>query len=130
VLDLSGDEPMILRPGIITAESLEAALGREVKYDPSLTEAAKHVEADPADGVSKSATDNLVSYSKDATCSQILMESAAVYLADTLDEGAIAAMQANGIYSIWFEGETLRFNQTDIHLRLDESLNYTAQLVK
>jgi hypothetical protein len=85
---------------------------------------------DPADGVSKSATDNLVSYSKDATCSQILMESAAVYLADTLDEGAIAAMQENGIYSIWFEGETLRFNQTDIHLRLDESLNYTAQLVK
>ena len=54
VLDLSGDEPMILRPGIITAESLEAALGREVKYDPSLTEAAKHVEADPADGVSES----------------------------------------------------------------------------
>ncbi len=54
VLDLTGEEPTILRPGIITAESLEAALGREVRYDPSLTEAAKHVAADPADGVSES----------------------------------------------------------------------------
>lgn len=85
---------------------------------------------DPADGVSKSATDNLVSYSSKASCSEILMESAAVYLADTLDETAIAAMQEQGIYSIWFEGKVLRFNQTDIHLRLDESLDYTAQLVK
>ncbi len=85
---------------------------------------------DPADGVSKSATDNLVSYSSQASCSEILMESAAVYLADTLDEAAIAAMQEQGIYSIWFEGNVLRFNQTDIHLRLDESLDYTAQLVK
>ena len=51
VLDLSGDEPTILRPGIITAETIEAALGREVKYDASLTEAAQHVQLDPANGV-------------------------------------------------------------------------------
>jgi L-threonylcarbamoyladenylate synthase len=51
VLDLSGDEPTILRPGIITAEAIEAALGREVKYDASLTDAAKHVQLDPAGGV-------------------------------------------------------------------------------
>lgn len=51
VLDLSGDEPTILRPGIITAEAIEAALGREVKYDASLTDAAKHVQLDPASGV-------------------------------------------------------------------------------
>ena len=51
VLDLSGDVPTILRPGIITAETIEAALGREVKYDASLTDAAKHVQLDPANGV-------------------------------------------------------------------------------
>lgn len=51
VLDLSGDEPTILRPGIITAEAIEAALGREVKYEASLTDAAKHVQLDPAGGV-------------------------------------------------------------------------------
>ena len=54
VLDLSGDVPTILRPGIITAETIEAALGREVKYDASLTDAAKHVQLDPADGVAES----------------------------------------------------------------------------
>jgi len=53
VLDLSGDVPTILRPGIITAETIEAALGREVKYDASLTDAAKHVQLDPADGAAE-----------------------------------------------------------------------------
>ena len=53
VLDLSGDVPMILRPGIITAETIEAALGREVKYDASLTDAVKHVQLHPADGAAE-----------------------------------------------------------------------------
>ena len=53
VLDLSGDEPTILRPGIITAETIEAALGREVKYDASLTDAAKHAQLDPAEGAAE-----------------------------------------------------------------------------
>lgn len=53
VLDLSGEEPVILRPGIITAEAIEAALGREVKYDASLKEAAKHVQLDPSQGVAE-----------------------------------------------------------------------------
>ncbi len=54
VLDLTGDEPTILRPGIITADAIEAALGRKVKYDKSLTEGAKHAQLDPAEGVSES----------------------------------------------------------------------------
>ncbi len=53
VLDLSGDVPTILRPGIITAETIEAALGKEVQYDASLTDAAKHVQLDPADGAAE-----------------------------------------------------------------------------
>ncbi len=36
VLDVSGDELMVLRPGIITADQLEAAVGKVVKYDPTL----------------------------------------------------------------------------------------------
>lgn len=36
VLDVTGDVPTILRPGIITAEQLEAALGMKVEYDSSL----------------------------------------------------------------------------------------------
>lgn len=36
VLDVTGDVPTILRPGIITAENIEAAIGRKVEYDKSL----------------------------------------------------------------------------------------------
>jgi L-threonylcarbamoyladenylate synthase len=36
VLDLTGETPMILRPGIITADSIEAVLEKPVLLDPSL----------------------------------------------------------------------------------------------
>jgi len=36
VLDLTGDVPTILRPGILTPEDLEGVLGREVVYDPAI----------------------------------------------------------------------------------------------
>jgi L-threonylcarbamoyladenylate synthase len=38
VLDMSGDVPTILRPGIITAENIEAALGEKVILDPALNQ--------------------------------------------------------------------------------------------
>lgn len=50
VLDMTGDTPTILRPGIITAEAIEAALGKKVEYDPSLKEGPGHTDIDPADG--------------------------------------------------------------------------------
>ncbi|MDD6190376.1 MAG: L-threonylcarbamoyladenylate synthase [Firmicutes bacterium] len=37
VVDMTGDVPTILRPGIITAENLEAALGKKVEYDKAIT---------------------------------------------------------------------------------------------
>lgn len=36
VLDMTGDIPIILRPGIITAENIEAAIDKKVKYDEAL----------------------------------------------------------------------------------------------
>jgi len=36
VLDMTGDMPTILRPGIVTAEDIEAVLGTKVAMDPSL----------------------------------------------------------------------------------------------
>jgi L-threonylcarbamoyladenylate synthase len=36
VLDMTGDIPTILRPGILTAENIEAALGEKVAMDPAL----------------------------------------------------------------------------------------------
>ncbi len=50
VIDMTGEVPTILRPGIITAENIEAALGKKVKYDESLTDDAIKGTFDPADG--------------------------------------------------------------------------------
>lgn len=38
VLDMTGEVPTILRPGIITAENIEAAIGRKVAMDPALNQ--------------------------------------------------------------------------------------------
>ncbi|MDO4517577.1 MAG: L-threonylcarbamoyladenylate synthase [Bacillota bacterium] len=51
VLDLTGEIPTILRPGIITAEMIEAALGKPVEYDKALVDSKIHTELDPSEGV-------------------------------------------------------------------------------
>lgn len=44
VLDMSGDELTILRPGLITPEQVEAAVGKPVKYDPTLNVDPREME--------------------------------------------------------------------------------------
>lgn len=50
VVDMTGDVPTILRPGIITAENIEAAIGKKVQYDKSLFKGAELGSLDPAEG--------------------------------------------------------------------------------
>ena len=52
VVDMTGEVPTILRPGIITAENIEAAIGKPVKYDEALFKGAELGlgTLDPADG--------------------------------------------------------------------------------
>ncbi|MBQ6315443.1 MAG: threonylcarbamoyl-AMP synthase [Mogibacterium sp.] len=52
VLDMTGDVPVVLRPGIITREWLSAVIGKEVRYDKSLLEEPAEI-ADPKDGVAE-----------------------------------------------------------------------------
>ena len=53
VLDMTGEKPTILRPGIITAEWISAVTGIEVEYDKSLLEHHGDL-ADPGAGVADS----------------------------------------------------------------------------
>lgn len=50
VVDMTSEIPTILRPGIITAENIEAALGKEVKYDESLLKDGSFNALDPKAG--------------------------------------------------------------------------------
>jgi len=51
VLDLTGETPMILRPGIVTPESIEAVLNKPVKLDPSLNAVPNQDVAPKAPGM-------------------------------------------------------------------------------
>ena len=46
VLDLTGDIPTILRPGILTAENIEAAMGEKVIMDPALNQRKENIEGE------------------------------------------------------------------------------------
>ena len=53
VVDMTGSVPTILRPGIITAENIEAALGKEVRYDEALLKDGKLFDLDPNAGAAE-----------------------------------------------------------------------------
>lgn len=44
VLDVTGETPMILRPGILTEEQIEAAIGRKVQIDPTALRTAEEMK--------------------------------------------------------------------------------------
>lgn len=51
VVDMTSEVPTILRPGIITAENLEAALGKKVQYDPALRQDPTQAALQDGDGI-------------------------------------------------------------------------------
>ena len=56
---------------------------------------------DPADGMSKTAVNDLLGYSKTLCCAQMLMQLFPVYVADVLDAEALNGLQAQGVHSIY-----------------------------
>lgn len=68
-----------------------------------------HTMIDPADGVCKSSTDNIMAMSGSASCSQMVLELAPVFIADQLDEQALIQLQKQEILCVWFEDDTLKY---------------------
>lgn len=75
---------------------------------------------DPKDGMSKSATDNLLAYSESVGCAQIMLGIAPIYLADILDETALEALADREIDSIWFDGTVLKHTQKSVSLTANQ----------
>ena len=87
---------------------------------------------DPSDGLCKSATDSLVSYSYDLGCAEVLLQQIPLFVADSLDTEALAAMHGDGISSIWFDGTVLSCNDADMQIKLnpESGVDYTLEYVK
>lgn len=83
------------------------------------------VMLDPETGMPLSAAANLVSYG-DLSCGEILMMTEPLFIAESLDTGALNALGEQGVYSVWFEEWDMRY--TDPELSLEENPQGGAEL--
>lgn len=81
---------------------------------------------DPADCMSKSAVHNLVSYSYESGCGEILLQTASLFTADSFDTAALDALVQRDIYSFWVENKTMRYNDPAIMLTANMESNQDA----
>ncbi len=90
------------------------------------------VMIDPADGADKSALHNLVCYSREKGCGEIVLQAAPIFIADTFSEDALQALTGQEIYAVWPQGTELRYNEEALELELlrDTGLSYTASLTQ
>ena len=81
---------------------------------------------DASDGLYKSAVDNLVSYSSELGCAEIMLQMSPVYIAEMFDEAMISKMSENAVYSVWIEDHTIRYNDEKLNLDLmNDGTNYS-----
>ena len=73
---------------------------------------------DPTDGVSKAAVSDLVSYSQNMGCADILMALIPLYLTEELETDAVKTLREAGIHSIWCRERTLYHTDSAIALQL------------
>ena len=73
---------------------------------------------DLRDGVSKTATDQLVTYSTEYGCAELAMAMLPIYAADTLDEAQLLELSNSKIHSIWFTDMQLNYTQSDLLLKI------------
>lgn len=77
-------------------------------------------QIDPTDGVSKSAIDNLVSYSTTAGCAELLMQMLPVYLTDEFSAEGLGDLTEKGTYSVWCLDDVIHYNQEGLSLTVSE----------
>ena len=84
--------------------------------------------ADPADGLYKSSTANLISYSPTESCAEILLQILPVYLSDSLNPEALSDL--GDIRSLWCSDETIFYNDKNLvisDLLMTDDLLYQAK---
>lgn len=73
---------------------------------------------DPADGVSKAATDSLMVYSGYQGCGELLLQIAPVFTADELNTQTLIRLGNSAVYAIWTEGSKIFHTQENPNLML------------
>ena len=71
---------------------------------------------DIEDGRCRSAVPDLTAYSAQMGCAQLLLEVSPLYIADGLDEAALNALSARGIFSVYCRDYTVCYNDGELRL--------------
>ncbi|MDD7740013.1 MAG: hypothetical protein SOT28_01670 [Fusicatenibacter sp.] len=88
---------------------------------------------DIEDGFCKSSVSNLVAYSSEKGCSEILMRILPIYVDDTFSWEALAELSDHDIFSVFCQDAVIRYNDEDLKLTdfyTDENVAYTAAFAK
>lgn len=82
---------------------------------------------DPLDCRSKAATDSLLVYSGETGCGELLLQVTSLYIADSFDSVALAALREEGTYGVWCQENTVFYNDPSLTLNLQSG--YTANFI-
>lgn len=84
---------------------------------------------DTADGYCKSAVNNLVAYSQNSSCAEILLQVMPVYINDHFETEKLTRLAQGGIYSIYCEENQILYNESSLRLTDlydEDGVRYTA----
>jgi hypothetical protein len=65
---------------------------------------------DITDGLTRTATENLVAYSKDISCAELLLQLIPIYVTDTFDTDVVDKLADKGVYAVWFENGHISYS--------------------
>lgn len=85
------------------------------------------------DGLCKTAINDLIVYSYDSSCSEILLKTIPVYIAESMDYAKLQELMAERYYSVYCKDYRIYYNDSDIEItdvyENEETVKYTVELI-
>ena len=116
---------------MILSIAMPAAASDSTEETTEVTTEAATVAA--TDGLSRTARNDLVAYSSEKGCAEVLLTMIPVYISDSFDASALEKWTADGIYSIYCEDRVIHYNDEKLTLKQlyqKDDLVYTAVLAE
>lgn len=86
------------------------------------------------DGLCKSAINDLVVYSYESTCSEVLLKTIPVYIAESMDFAELQELNAEGYYSVYCKDYRIYYNDSAIEItdvyENEEAVKYTVEFIE
>ncbi len=72
---------------------------------------------DPADGVEKTAASSMTCYSSSLSCGEIVLRTADIYVAQTLNEDEIMSLTQENLFTVWSDGKQICYNDPQLNIQ-------------